>query len=45
MFSRWMYGHTSSSVQFDIGKTRMLSRLLRRVVEIPELGALRFGSH
>ena len=27
MFSRWMYSHTSISVQFDIGNTRTLSPL------------------
>src|SRR5580765_6306591 len=31
-----MYCHTSSSVQFDSGKTRIDSR----IVEIPQLGAL-----
>ena len=37
-----MYCQTSSSVQFEIGKTRICSPLrIRAVVEVPELGPLR----
>ena len=41
MFSRWMYCQTSSSVQLESGKTRMLSPLLILPVEqVPQLRPL-----
>src|SRR5882762_3048401 len=44
--SRWMYSQTSSSVQFERGKTRMLSPLSRRELKIfHNSGLWFFGSH
>ena len=41
MFSRWMYCHTSSSVQLDSGNTRIdLAFVDPGVVEVPQLGTL-----
>jgi len=43
-FSRAMYCHTSSSVQLEIGNTRMCSPGCTRVfVQAPEFGACAFG--